>query len=148
MRTTFTYKAIGIIHSPYKTLDAIPKACGRPPTAEGDIEIYPDYVDGLKDIERFSHIIVIIAFHLSTGHPLLVTPPGQSRERGVFATRSPHRPNNIGLLTLELLYKKDNILHVRGIDVIEGTPVLDIKPYLKHFDCRPEANTGWLENTE
>lgn len=112
--------------------------------AEGTIEIYPGYEEGLLDIEGFSHLIVIVAFHLSTSRPLRVTPPGQSQERGVFATRSPHRPNSIGILTVELQERENNILHVKGIDVVEGTPVLDIKPYLKHFDCRPEASMGWV----
>jgi len=87
---------------------------------------------------------VIVAFHLSKNKPLRVTPPGQSKERGVFATRSPHRPNAIGVLTVELLSREGVKLHVRGVDVVDGTPVLDIKPYLRHFDCRPEAGIGWI----
>lgn len=144
MKGIFSYTPIGLLRTPYKTLESIPKAMGRPPLAEGVIEIDPACEEGLLDIEGFSHLLVIVAFHLSKNKPLRVTPPGQSKERGVFATRSPHRPNAIGVLTVELLSREGAKLHVRGVDVVDGTPVLDIKPYLQHFDCRPEAGMGWV----
>lgn len=142
----FSYTPIGLLRTPYRTLESIPKTPGERPVAEGIIEINTSYEAGLSDIESFSHLLVIVAFHLSTAKPLRVIPPGQSKEKGVFATRSPHRPNAIGILTVELLRREGSKLFVRGVDVMDGTPVLDIKPYLRHFDCRPEAGSGWLEN--
>ena len=139
-----TYNPIGQLRTPYKTLESIPKTFGKRPTAEGVIEVDPAFEEGLLDIDTFSHILVIVSFHLSTGNPLRVIPPRQSKERGVFATRSPHRPNAIGVLTVELLRREGTKLYVRGVDMVDGTPVLDIKPYLIHFDCRPEAGLGWL----
>jgi tRNA-Thr(GGU) m(6)t(6)A37 methyltransferase TsaA len=146
--TTFTYQPIGVFRTPYLTAEAIPKALGQAPTADGVIDIDAAYADGLLDIERFSHLFVLFAFHLSTAKPLRVYPPGQRRERGVFATRSPHRPNAIGILTVELLRREGRRLFVKGVDVIDGTPVLDIKPYLGHFDCRPAATLGWMNDKE
>lgn len=141
---TFTYSPIGEFRTPYRSLEDIPKSLGRAPTAEGAIQIDPAYEEGLLDIERFTHLIVIFAFHRSAAKPLQVVPPGQQEKRGVFATRSPQRPNAIGLLTVELLRREGLKLLVRGVDALDGTPVLDIKPYLRHFDCRPEAGSGWL----
>jgi formylmethanofuran dehydrogenase subunit E len=141
----FTYTPIGILHTPYKGIEEIPKTLGVAPTEEGTIEIEPAYEDGLLDISGFSHLLVIFAFHKSVARPLRVIPPGQQKEHGVFATRSPHRPNAIGILTVELLRCQGTTLFIRGVDVVDGTPVLDIKPYLKHFDCRPEARHGWLD---
>lgn len=146
MKPVFSYTPVGLLRTPFTTLESIPKSLGQAPVAEGTIEIDPAYEEGLLDIEGFTHLLVIVAFHLSTAKPLRVIPPGQSRERGVFATRSPHRPNAIGVLTVELLRREGTKLYVRGVDVIDGTPVLDIKPYLRHFDCRPEAGFGWLED--
>ncbi|HEX9756636.1 MAG TPA: tRNA (N6-threonylcarbamoyladenosine(37)-N6)-methyltransferase TrmO [Nitrospiria bacterium] len=141
----FTYTPIGVIHTPYKTLENIPKSLGEAPTAEGIIEIDPVYEEGLIDIDGFSHLLVIFAFHLSRVKPLKVIPPMQKKEKGVFATRSPHRPNAIGILTVKLLKREGRRLFVRGVDVLDKTPVLDIKPYLKHFNSRPDAQQGWLD---
>ena len=146
MQTVISYTPIGLLRTPYRTLESIPKTLGERPTAEGIIEIDPAFEAGLSGIDSFSHLLVIVAFHLSTTKPLCVIPPGQSKKKGVFATRSPHRPNAIGILTVELLRREETKLFVRGVDVVDGTPVLDIKPYLRHFDCRPEAGLGWLEN--
>ena len=146
MTSSFTYTPIGVFRTPYPTTDAIPKTLGVAPTAEAVIEIDPACADGLLDIEQFSHLLVLFAFHQSTARPLRVYPPRQTRERGVFATRSPHRPNAIGILTVELTRRDGTRLFVRGVDVVDGTPVLDIKPYLRHFDCRPEATLGWIED--
>ena len=143
-KSIFSYTPIGLLRTPYTTPESVPKAMGKAPVAEGVIELDPAYEEGLLDIEGFSHLLVIVAFHLSKNKPLRVTPPGQSRERGVFATRSPHRPNAIGILTVELLSRQGTNLRIRGVDVTDGTPVLDIKPYLRHFDCRPEAGIGWI----
>jgi len=145
MTGSFTYTPVGVFRTPYLTTQSIPKTLGEAPTADAVIEVDPAYADGLLDIEHFSHLLVLFAFHQSTARPLRVYPPGQTRERGVFATRSPHRPNAIGILTVELTRREGTRLSVRGVDVVDGTPVLDIKPYLRHFDCRPEATLGWIE---
>ncbi len=147
MKDQFTYTPIGVLRTAYRSTDEIPKTLGQAPTAEGAIEIDPAFKDGLLDIDRFTHLLVIFAFHKSEGKPLRVYPPGQEKERGVFATRSPHRPNAIGILTVELLSREGTRLNVRGVDVLDGTPVLDIKPYLTHFDSRPEASQGWLPDS-
>jgi formylmethanofuran dehydrogenase subunit E len=146
MTGSFTYTPVGVFRTPYLTTQSIPKTLGEAPTADAVIEVDPAYADGLLDIERFSHLLVLFAFHQSTAQPLRVYPPGQTRERGVFATRSPHRPNAIGILTVKLTRREGTRLSVRGVDVVDGTPVLDIKPYLRHFDCRPEATLGWVED--
>ena len=142
---TFTYSPIGEFRTPYRNVEEIPKIFGQAPVAEGAIHIDPPFEEGLLDIDRFTHLIILFAFHKSTAKPLQVTPPGQQSKRGVFASRSPQRPNAIGLLTVELLRREGAILFVRGVDVLDGTPVLDIKPYLLHLDCRPEARSGRAE---
>ena len=138
----FTFRPIGVFHTPYLVTTAIPKTFGVAPTAEGMVEIFEEFAEGLLHIEAFSHLVILFVFHKSGHKPLRVTPPSQEKERGVFSSRSPHRPNPLGIMTVELLKRQDNKLYVRGLDVLEGTPVLDIKPYLPHFDCRPEATAG------
>ncbi len=113
MTGPFTYTPIGVFRTPYLTTQSIPKTLGEAPTADAVIEVDPAYADGLLDIERFSHLMVLFAFHQSTARPLRVYPPGQTRERGVFATRSPHRPNAIGILTVELPRREGPRLSVR-----------------------------------
>jgi tRNA-Thr(GGU) m(6)t(6)A37 methyltransferase TsaA len=138
----FTFRPIGFLHTPYKTAASIPKTFGVATMAEGVVEILPEYAEGLLDIESFSHLILIFAFHQSREKPLKVTPPTQKKERGVFSSRSPHRPNAIGILTVRLVRREKEKLFVEGVDLLDGTPLLDIKPYLLHFDCRPEATAG------
>ena len=135
----FTFKPIGFLRTPYRTTDAIPKTFGIAPAADGTIEVLDEYSEGLLEIESFSHLILIFAFHQSGEKPLKVVPPTQVKARGVFASRSPHRPNAIGILTVQFIKRDGNRLFVRGVDLLDGTPILDIKPYLLHFDCRPEA---------
>lgn len=141
----FCYEPIGVFHTPYHRTQDIPKSVGQTPSADGTIDVDTQYAEGLLGIEGFSHLIVLFAFHQSTAKPLRVVPPGQAEERGVFASRSPHRPNAIGILTVQLTKREGARLFVSGLDVLDGTPVLDIKPYLGHFDCRPNATLGWLE---
>lgn len=111
----------------------------------GTIEIYPQYAEGLRDIEGFSHIILLYHFHLAKAGPLLVKPFLDDQTRGVFATRSPSRPNPIGLSTVQLTRIEGNILHIKGVDILDGTPVLDIKPYLPQFDHRIPCRIGWFQ---
>jgi len=138
-------KPIGIIHSPYKNLEDIPCQSYRSKKI-GEVEIFKEYEDGLKDIEGFSHIIIVYYFHLSKNYSLNTRPFLDKELRGVFATRSPHRPNRIGISTVRLLGRRGNILKVKGMDVIDGTPLLDIKPYVQKFDERKNIKIGWLED--
>jgi len=139
------YKPIGIIHSPFKE----PKGTPIQPTSargvKGTVEIFPEYVEGLKDLEGFSHIILIYHFHLAKRGALKVTPYMDYELRGVFATRAPSRPNPIGISVVRLIEIKGNILYIQDIDIIDGTPLLDIKPYVPEFDIRKVERIGWLE---
>lgn len=138
-------KPIGIVHSPFKEPTEVPKDSTDGMSYNGTVELFPEYKDGLKDLEGFSHLILIFYFHKSEYCHLIVKPFLDTYLRGVFATRSPHRPNFIGLSVVKLIKIEDNILYIRGIDMIEGTPVLDIKPYIPEFDSNEEIKIGWLE---
>jgi tRNA-Thr(GGU) m(6)t(6)A37 methyltransferase TsaA len=143
----FTFKAIGHVSSPYQDTSKVPKGLGAKHEAEGVLEITPEFELGLTDIEGFSHLFVIWAFDRSEGFALLGTPPSDNRPHGVFATRSPRRPNPIGLTVVELLRRDGRLLHVRGVDMLDGTPILDIKPYLSIVP--PELlRRGWLAEAE
>lgn len=139
------YKPIGIIHSPFKD----PKGVPIQPTAaigiEGTIEVFPEYVDGLGDLEGFSHIILIYHFHLAKKASLKVKPYMDDRVHGVFATRSPSRPNPIGISVVSLVKIVGNTLYIKDVDILDGTPLLDIKPYVPEFDIRAVYRIGWLE---
>ena len=138
-------KIIGVVHSPYKTTADAPFQ-GNDKISK--IEISKKYEDGLKDIEGFTHLHVFYWLHKSKGFSLLVTTtPWDTTSHGLFTTRSPHRPNPIGHAVVELVEQKDNILSVRGLDAIEGTPVMDIKPYIKKLDVKTDAISGWIEKT-
>jgi tRNA-Thr(GGU) m(6)t(6)A37 methyltransferase TsaA len=141
----YEFKAIGVIHSPYETTGTIPIQAAFSQD-EGAVEIFENYVDGLKDIEGFSHIILVYAFHESKGFSLHVKPFLDTQDRGLFATRHPNRPNPVGISIVELVKREGNILRIRGMDVIDGTPLLDIKPYVPRFDGRTDARYGWLED--
>lgn len=131
-----TLQPIGVVHSPYKSRNETPRQGILKPEIEATIELYPPYEKGLKDIEKLSHLIVLYYFHKSKKHSLLATPPGERTARGVFATRSPHRPNSIGLALVRLLERKGNTLRIAEMDMIDGTPILDIKPYAPSLDSR------------
>src|SRR5882757_4627524 len=143
----FTPWPIGFVSSPYKEGTDIPKGLGTRHDAEGVITILPDFELGLTDIEGFSHLIVLWEFDRSQPFELLGTPPADNREHGVFATRSPRRANPIGLTVVELLRRTGAELRVRGVDMLDGTPILDIKPYLSNV---PEGllRRGWLAEAE
>lgn len=143
----FTSRPIGFISSPYKETSAIPKGLGAQHEADGVLQILPEFEPGLTDIEGFSHLIVIWEFDRSRGFELLGTPPSDNRPHGVFATRSPRRPNPIGLTTVELLRREGLDLHVRGVDMLDGTPILDIKPYLSNIPSE-KLRRGWLAEAE
>jgi len=139
--------AIGTIRSPYTSTAEIPKGPGATHEAEGVLELLPDLETGLTDIEGFSHLYVIWVFDRAEGYDLLATPPTDSRPHGVFATRSPRRPNPIGLTVVRLLRREGPRLHVRGLDMLDGTPILDIKPYLSSVPAA-ELRRGWLAEAE
>lgn len=141
-----SYQPIGVIYSPFKEAKGTPVQ----PTAAADIggivEINPDYATGLKDIEGFSHLILIYHLHLIEQSSLLVKPFLDNDLHGIFATRSPSRPNAIGLSVVRLK-KVDGVkLHILDVDIIDGTPLLDIKPYVAQFDIRERTRCGWFEN--
>ncbi len=138
---------IGHVRSPFRGTRQVPKGLGARHDTEGVLEIRPEFEAGLKDIEGFSHLFVIWVFNRSEGFSLVGTPPSDDRPHGVFATRSPRRPNAIGLTVVELLGREGPALRVRGIDMLEGTPILDIKPYLSNVP--PERlRRGWLAEAE
>lgn len=142
MRTTFRARPIGIIHSDFKSREEVVNS--NKDENVGKIEIFTEYEDGLDDIDGFSHIIVLCWMHKSTYRALKITPLYHPEKlRGIFATRHPDRPNPIAITTVELLERKGNVLKVSGIDMLDGTPVLDIKPYTRR-DGKPDAKFGWL----
>jgi len=143
----FSLKPIGYVRSPYKNTTEIPKGLGAKHEAEGVLEVNKEMEPGLADIEGFSHLFVVWAFDRSEGFELLATPPSDNRSHGVFATRSPRRPNPIGLTVVELLRREGPRLHVRGIDMLDGTPVFDIKPYLSSIPAE-QLRRGWLAEAE
>ena len=143
----FTTHAIGFVSSPYKTTQEIPKGLGTKHEAVGMLKILPEFEPGLTDIEGFSHLFVIWEFDRSQGFELLGTPPSDHRPHGVFATRSPRRPNPVGLSVVELLGCEGPLLHVRGLDMLDGTPILDIKPYLSSIP-EEQLRRGWLAEAE
>jgi tRNA-Thr(GGU) m(6)t(6)A37 methyltransferase TsaA len=136
---------IGIIHSPFTERSHTPIQPSRS-QATGRVEVYPEFAVGLQDIDGFSHVTLLYVFHCSSGYNLLVKPFLDNELRGLFATRYPCRPNPIGTSTVHLKKRYDNILEVDGIDVLDGTPLLDIKPYIPGFDIQEaDVRTGWYE---
>jgi tRNA-Thr(GGU) m(6)t(6)A37 methyltransferase TsaA len=144
-KDTSNIEPIGIIHTQFRVIENMPIQ----PTGAGDVtgtvELLPELADGLRDLDGFSHVILLYYFHEAKRTNLLVTPFLDRRERGVFATRAPVRPNHIGMSVVELVAVEDNVLTVRGIDVLDGTPLLDVKPYVEKFDHRPDSRSGWMK---
>lgn len=142
------FQPIGEIHTPFKNMEDMPIQ----PTGAGDVEgrvvVLPEFEAGLEDIDGFSHLILIYQFHLSTGFRLKVKPFLDDRQRGIFATRAPRRPNAIGLSVVRLLRRKGAVLDIGGVDVVDGTPLLDIKPYVPAFDSPQVTRVGWLEGKD
>ena len=140
-----TIQAIGTIHSPYTTLEDMPIQPKGALTVEGHLIVDERYIDGLQDLDGFSHIYLLYSFHKATRTELLVTPFMDTERRGVFSTRSPLRPNHIGMSIVKLVRIEGNKVVVRAIDIIDGTPLLDIKPYVEKFDVVGESRSGWLQ---
>jgi tRNA-Thr(GGU) m(6)t(6)A37 methyltransferase TsaA len=144
---TWEFRPVAVVRSPFTAADQIPKGPGAEHKAEGVIEVLPEMVEGLLDIGGFSHLYVVWVFDRADGFSLRATPPTDDRPHGVFATRSPRRPNPIGLTVVELLGHDGSRLRVRGVDMLDGTPVLDIKPYLSSVP--PDSiRRGWLTEAE
>jgi tRNA-Thr(GGU) m(6)t(6)A37 methyltransferase TsaA len=143
----FTMQPIGTVRSGYTETAQIPKGLDTRHDAEGVLEIRPEFERGLADIEGFSHLFVIWVFHRGEGYDLIATPPADNRPHGVFATRSPRRPNRIGLTVVQLIRRDGPRLHVRGIDMLDGTPILDVKPYLSSVPAE-KLKRGWLAEAE
>jgi tRNA-Thr(GGU) m(6)t(6)A37 methyltransferase TsaA len=143
----FTPQPIGFVRSPFSDTAAIPKGLGARHDEQGILEILPEFESGLTDIEGYSHLYVIWTFDRADGFDLTVTPPTDNRPHGVFTTRSPRRPNPLALTVVELLRREKNLLYVRGIDMLDGTPILDIKPYLSSIP-QERLRRGWLAEAE
>ncbi len=143
----FTPRAIGLVRRPYTETTEIPKGLGAKHDVDGVLEIFPEFEVGLTDIEGFSHLFVLWVFDRAQGFELIGMPPFDDRPHGVFATRSPRRPNPIGLTVVELLRREGRLLHVRGIDMLDQTSVLDIKPYLSGIPSE-SLRRGWLAEAE
>jgi tRNA-Thr(GGU) m(6)t(6)A37 methyltransferase TsaA len=143
----YTMRPVGFVRSPHTDTSQVPKGCGAKHDAEGFIEILPEFVEGLLDIEGFSHLFVVWVFDRAEGFELTGAPPTDDRPHGVFATRSPRRPNPPGLTVVRLLGREDGRLRVAGLDMLDGTPVLDIKPYLSSVP-EAELRRGWLAEAE
>ncbi|MBN2028965.1 tRNA (N6-threonylcarbamoyladenosine(37)-N6)-methyltransferase TrmO [bacterium] len=138
------YRPIGIIHTPFRDLRGVPIQPAFDQRNQGTIELKKEYLDGLKDLDGFSHILIIYHFHLSKGYRLHVVPFLDTVLRGLFATRAPKRPNPIGISLVKLIKIEGSIVHIEDIDVVDGTPLLDIKPYIRQFDEVEDYRSGWL----
>ncbi len=139
------YHPIGIIHTPHKTTEGTPIQPTGAKGVPGTIEIFPEYSAGLADLAGFSHIFILYHFHLSKKFSLKVKPFLDDQRRGLFATRAPSRPNPIGLSVVRLIGISESNLQVKDVDVVDGTPLLDIKPYVPEFDVRNVDQFGWIE---
>ena len=138
------YTPIGTIHSPFECVDGTPIQSTGAKGVKGTITIQERFAQGLKDLSDFSHIIILYHFHLSSGCAMLVKPFLDDHERGVFSTRAPRRPNPIGISVVRLTNVDGNTLFIEDVDVINNTPLLDIKPYVPDFDCKDVEKIGWL----
>jgi tRNA-Thr(GGU) m(6)t(6)A37 methyltransferase TsaA len=148
-KDTFSYESIGVIRTPFESLEGMPIQPIGADSVTGTVEIEASYADGLADLAEFSHCILLYHFHASDDDaPLRVEPFLDDERRGVFSTRAPQRPNSIGLSVVAMESVTERELTVRGIDVVDGTPLLDIKPFVPEFDIPSEVQTGWLDASE
>lgn len=138
------YKPIGLVQTPFKDLQEIPNQPFKSKGVHGIVEVYSEFQEGLRDLDGFSHIILLCYFHKSSEYKLTVTPSEETEVRGLFATRSPRRPNPIGFSVVRLDEIQENRLMVSDLDILDNTPVLDIKPYFREFDSTKEIKTGWI----
>lgn len=139
------YRSIGIVHSPFTEGDKVPFQPSGGKGVSGSVEVFPEFAEGLDDLDGFSHIILLCHFHKSSGYRMKVIPRVETQHRGLFATRSPRRPNPIGLSVVRLLGIQKNELSIMDLDILDGTPILDIKPYYPELEAGEEVRKGWLE---
>ncbi len=139
------FTSIGTVHSPFTSLEGMPIQPAGASGVKGSVEVLADYADGLQDLDGFSHIVLLYLFHRSRGYELRVVPFVDTVLRGIFATRAPRRPNPIGLSVVRLEKIEGRVLYIEGVDILDGTPLLDIKPYVPDFDSREEVRIGWLD---
>ena len=139
------FESIGVIHTTYKEKKETPIQGVYSPDGRGEVELFPKYISGLKDVEGFSHLILIYHFHCAETSSLLMKPFLDNQEKGIFSIRHFNRPNHIGLSVVRLYSVKENILEIGEVDIIDGTPLLDIKPYVPDFDIRQNVRAGWYE---
>ena len=140
-----TYNPIGVIHSSFHTLEEMPIQPTSKASQPGVVEVFPEFVAGLSDLEGFTHLYLVYHFHRVTGSKLKVTPFLDTQPRGLFATRAPCRPNPIGLSLVQLERIEENRLHIAALDILDGTPLLDIKPYIPEFEPQQNVRIGWVE---
>jgi tRNA-Thr(GGU) m(6)t(6)A37 methyltransferase TsaA len=143
---TFILKNIGIIRTPFKNKSEAPKQGTFEPESEGKIELFEAYREGLKDLEKFSHAILIFYFHKVEEMKLTGIPPMDNEERGIFAIRGPQRPNHLGLTVVRIKEIKGTEIFIKGVDMLDKTPLLDIKPYIRDLDSREDAGAGWIKD--
>jgi tRNA (adenine37-N6)-methyltransferase len=147
MKQEWAVRPVAYVHSPYQETGQVPKGACAEHHAEGTIEVLQEYAAGLQDVDGFSHLYIVWLFHQSEGYELCGVPACDDRPHGVFASRSPRRPNPLALTVVELLRREENRLYVRGLDMLDGTPVLDIKPYLSNIPSE-RLRRGWVEEAE
>ncbi|HON58307.1 MAG TPA: tRNA (N6-threonylcarbamoyladenosine(37)-N6)-methyltransferase TrmO [Smithella sp.] len=147
-KSEILYWPIGVIHSDHREEDKTPIQPVYAQGSKGTVELFPEFVDGLRDLSEFSHIYLIYHFHNAQRLKMVIKPYLDDAYHGIFATRAPYRPNPIGLSVVELLGIEGHILHVDGVDVLDGTPLLDIKPYISRFDVRDVRKNGWQEKVD
>ena len=140
------YQMIGVIHSPFDDIAGMPIQPSGAVGVRGVVEIFPEFVPAMKDLSGFSHLILLYHFHRAGEYQPLVTPFLDTQPRGLFATRAPRRPNPIGLSVVRLVSVQGNLLHIENVDILDGTPLLDVKPYVPEFDPPEVVRVGWLEN--
>ena len=148
MHVNIEFVPIGIIHSPFTEHENAPIQPAGATGVRGTVEVFRGFQAGLKDLDGFSHIILLYYFHRSHGYRLDVVPFMDTKPRGLFATRAPKRPNPIGLSIVQLDKIEDGVLHIQNVDILDGTPLLDIKPYVPNFDAPTQVRTGWLEKVK
>ena len=142
------YKPIGVIHTQFKSLEGMPIQPAGALFVRGTVNVFPEYVEGLRDLDGFSHVMLLYHLHQAAEPKLVVTPFMNSQPRGVFATRAPTRPNPIGLSVVKLSKIEGSTLDVENVDILDGTPLLDIKPYVPEFDHHSADRVGWLEKAK
>jgi tRNA-Thr(GGU) m(6)t(6)A37 methyltransferase TsaA len=141
------FQPVGIIHSPFHDIEGMPIQTSGAQGIKGVIDIFPEYGEGLADLDGFSHIIILYHFHKTRTYNLTIVPFLDDKSHGVFATRAPKRPNPIGISVVKLERIVKNTLHVVNVDILDGTPLLDIKPFVPDFDHHEITRSGWLRNT-